>query len=101
MSSKSVTHPTNRLDVISSGAEFLAKAFDVCVDRTRRDVALNSPDVVEQRLARLHAPFSADEGGEQSKLERGELALFFRHPNAMCLGVHAQYAEHERAGRFG
>src|SRR5262249_27691694 len=92
----------HRLDVIARTPELLAQALDVGVDRARRDLGLDAPDVIEQRAAALHAVLALEQGGQELELEGGEHGLATLDPDAVRLPIDAQAAELvDRRGRLG
>src|ERR1700690_1936086 len=93
---EAIADATDGLDVFACFAELLAQSLHVRVDGARRDVGVDTPDVAQERAARLHAVAAIVERREELELERGELHLFVVNPNAVCVAVDAQAAEVER-----
>ena len=66
------------------------------VNRTRGDVGLNPPHVVEQSAARLNTILSIVKRHEQLELERRQLDLQALYPHAVSLAVDLELAELDR-----
>src|SRR6185436_528425 len=88
-----VAHAAQRLDVRAHVAQLLAQPLDVGIDRARRNVGLDAPDVTEQRVAGLHPATARQEGMEQTELERRQADLGVVDPRAVGVAIDLEPAE--------
>src|SRR5215208_3175350 len=72
---EAVTDADDGLDGVAARAQFGAQASDVNVQRARVAVVLLPPHLVEELVARRHAPGAARERGEEAELLARELDL--------------------------
>ncbi len=96
---EAIPHAAHGLDAARARAELLSQPLHVRVDRARRDVAVDLPDVAEERRARLHAVAAVAERHEQLELERRQVHRLLVHPRAVGVAVDLQAPEPERRRR--
>src|SRR5688572_22707948 len=70
---ETISNPDYSFNATAAGAQFLSQAADVDVERARLSVIFQAPDLIEQLLARRHAPLVARKNGEQRELLAGQL----------------------------
>ena len=67
-----VAHADDGLDLAAGRAELAAQAADVHIDRSRLDLAVESPHALEQPVARQHAVAVFDEETQQLEFALGQ-----------------------------
>src|SRR4051812_4395243 len=90
---EAVADAAHGFDVVAGRAHFLAQAFHVRVDGAGRDFGVDTPDLVEERAARLHAIAALVQRDQELELEGGELDLLALDPDAVGRAIDAQIAE--------